>query len=61
MAEKSTTTHHWLSNRKVRELRSLYTADPECAIREFGILPIPPPSPDPEREQAADDWRHGRN
>jgi len=39
----------------------LYTADPECAIREFGILPIPPPSPDPEREQAADDWRHGRN
>lgn len=27
---------HWLSSRKIAELKQLYRADPETAIREFG-------------------------
>jgi len=29
-------TAHWLSSRKIRELKTLYKASPEDAIREFG-------------------------
>lgn len=29
-------TNHWLSSRKIRELKTLYKASPEDAIREFG-------------------------
>lgn len=29
-------TNHWLSQRKIRELKTLYKASPEDAIREFG-------------------------
>lgn len=33
-------TAHWLSNRKIQELKHLYTASPEDAIREFGGIVI---------------------
>ncbi len=31
-------TAHWLSSKKIKELKQLYKASPEDAIREFGKL-----------------------
>ncbi len=33
-------TAHWLSSRKIQELKTLYKASPEDAIREFGGIVI---------------------
>jgi hypothetical protein len=33
-------TAHWLSSRKIKELKTLYKASPEDAIREFGGIVI---------------------
>jgi hypothetical protein len=33
-------TAHWLSSRKIRELKQLYKASPEDAIREFGGIVV---------------------
>lgn len=33
-------TAHWLSSRKIKELKTLYKASPEDAIREFGGIVV---------------------
>lgn len=33
-------SNHWLSSRKIRELKLLYKASPEDAIREFGGIVV---------------------
>jgi hypothetical protein len=44
---------HWLSSRKMRELRTLYKANPEDAIREFGGIVVSDSLPAFRKEEIA--------
>ena len=44
---------HWLSSRKIRELKTLYKASPEDAIREFGGIVISDNLPAFRKEEIA--------
>jgi hypothetical protein len=52
-------TRHWLTNKRIKELRSLYKADPAEPLHEFGgIVLTQAPPPDPDDQQEADEWQN---
>jgi hypothetical protein len=46
-------TAHWLSSRKIKELKTLYKASPEDAIREFGGIVVSDYLPALRKEEIA--------
>jgi hypothetical protein len=46
-------TAHWLSSRKINELKKLYSSNPEDAIREFGGVVISNNQPALDRNEIA--------
>ncbi|MBX9637236.1 MAG: hypothetical protein K2Q45_06765 [Nitrosomonas sp.] len=50
-------TAHWLSSRKINELKQLYKASPEDAIREFGGIVVSDYRPALRKEEIADCMR----
>jgi hypothetical protein len=46
-------TAHWLSSKKIKELKQLYKASPEDAIREFGGVVVSDYKPALRKEEVA--------
>jgi len=52
-------TAHWLGSRKIRELKTLYKASPEDAIREFGGVVVSDHLPALPKEEIARTYKEG--